>query len=68
MGQVLHGTARTTAVVRQAIQHSQESLATLAVQYGLNPKTIAKRKKRRWSCRVAGIRCCRLMIACLPCK
>ena len=46
MGQVLHGSARTTAAVRRAIQHSQESLAKLAAQYGLNPKTIAKWKKR----------------------
>jgi hypothetical protein len=27
MGQLLHGSARTTAAVRRAIQHSQESLA-----------------------------------------
>jgi hypothetical protein len=26
MGQVLHGSARTTEAVRRAIQHSQESL------------------------------------------
>src|SRR3954447_8689704 len=30
MGQVLHGSARTTAAVRRAIQHSQESLRSLA--------------------------------------
>jgi hypothetical protein len=30
MGQLLHGSARTTAAVRRAIQHSQESLAKLA--------------------------------------
>ena len=30
MGQVLHGSARTTAAVRRAIQQSQESLRTLA--------------------------------------
>ena len=46
MGQLLHGSARTTAAVRRAIQHSQESLAKLAVRYDLNPKTIAKWKKR----------------------
>jgi hypothetical protein len=46
MGLLLHGSARTTAVVRRAIQHSQESLAKLAARSGLNPTTIAKRKKR----------------------
>lgn len=30
MGQVLHGSARTTEAVRRAIQHSQESLRVLA--------------------------------------
>ena len=46
MGQVLHGGARTTAAVRRAIQHSQESLRALAKRHGLNPKTVAKWKKR----------------------
>jgi transposase-like protein len=46
MGQLLHGSARTTAAVRRAIQHSQESLAKLAKRYDLNPKTVAKWKKR----------------------
>ncbi|MCH8744920.1 MAG: IS481 family transposase, partial [Chloroflexi bacterium] len=36
MGQVLHGSARTTAAVRRAIQHSQESLNQLAQRYDLN--------------------------------
>ena len=46
MGQVLHGSARTTASVRRAIQHSQESLNKLAERYDLTPKTVAKWKKR----------------------
>jgi transposase-like protein len=46
MGQVLHGSARTTEAVRRAIQHSQESLRTLASRHGVNPKTIAKWRKR----------------------
>src|SRR5215216_528687 len=46
MGQVLHGSARTTAAVRRAIQHSQESLRGLAKRHGINPKTVAKWKKR----------------------
>jgi len=46
MGQVLHGSARTTAAVRHAIQHSQESLQSLASRYSINPKTVAKWRKR----------------------
>src|SRR5215210_2687126 len=47
MGQVLHGSARTTAAVRRAIHHSQESLRALAKRHGVNPKTVAKWKKRK---------------------
>ena len=46
MGQVLHGSATTTEAIRRAIQLSQESLRGLAKRYGLNPKTVAKWKKR----------------------
>ena len=46
MGQVHHGSATTTAAVRRAIQHSQESLRRLAKRYGINPKTVAKWKGR----------------------
>ena len=46
MGQVLHGSATTTEAVRRAIQHSQESLRSLAKRYGINQKTVAKWKKR----------------------
>jgi len=46
VGQLLHGSARTTAAVRRAIQHSQASLIELASQYGINPKTVAKWRKR----------------------
>jgi hypothetical protein len=46
MGQVLHGSARTTEAVRRAIQHSQESLRALAKRHGINQKTVAKWKKR----------------------
>src|ERR1700727_1829864 len=46
MGQVLHGSATTTAAVRRAIQHSQASLRALAKRYGINQKTVAKWKKR----------------------
>src|SRR5271169_1695596 len=46
MGQSLPGSATTTAAVRRAIQHSQESLRALANRYGINQKTVAKWKKR----------------------
>ena len=47
MGQILHGSARTTAAVRRTIQHSQESLSKLAERFDLNPKTVAKWRKRK---------------------
>jgi transposase InsO family protein len=46
MGQVLHRSATTTAAVRRAIQHSQESLRVLARRHGINSKTVAKWRKR----------------------
>lgn len=46
MGQILHGSARTTEATRRAIQNSQESLRVLAARYGINPKTVAKWRKR----------------------
>jgi transposase-like protein len=46
MGQVLHGCATTTEAIRRAIQHSQESLRSLSKRYGINPKTVAKWRKR----------------------
>ena len=46
MGQVLHGSATTTEVVRRAIQHSKESLRALATRHGVNQKTVAKWRKR----------------------
>ena len=46
MGQVLHGSATTTHVVRAAIQRSQASAAELSRTYGINPKTALKWRKR----------------------
>ena len=46
MGQVLHGSAATTHAVRAAIQRSQASIAELSRRYGVNPKTVAKWRKR----------------------
>ena len=53
MGQVLHRGATTTEAIRRAIQHSQESLRTLAHRHGINPKTVAKWRKR---CSVSDLR------------
>ena len=46
MGQVLHGSAKTTHAIRAAIQRSQASIKALSARYDLNPKTVAKWKKR----------------------
>ena len=46
MGQVLHGSARTTQAVRRSIQRSQESLQALAQRHSTDPKTVAKWRKR----------------------
>ncbi len=46
MGQVLHGSARTTAAVRRAIQGSEESVRQLARRYGIRPTTVQKWRKR----------------------
>ena len=46
MGQVLHGSATTTHAIRAAIQRSKAPLKELSERYGLNPKTVAKWKKR----------------------
>ncbi len=42
MGQVLHGNAKTTHIVRAAIQRSTATITELADQYDLNPKTVMK--------------------------
>src|SRR4249919_2907545 len=46
MGQVLHGSAKTTHAVRAAIQRSKASIQELSEHYDLNPKTVMKWKKR----------------------
>ena len=49
MGQILHGSAKTTHVVRAAIQRSKASIKELAGRYDLNPKTVTKWKKRAFN-------------------
>lgn len=46
MGQVLHGSAKTTYAVRAELQRSQASSAELARRYGLNEKTVRKWRSR----------------------
>ena len=46
MGQVLHGSARTTEAVRRAIQLREESVRALARRYGVSPTTIHKWRQR----------------------
>ena len=46
MGQIRHGSATTTHAVRAALQRSQASLATLSKEFGINPKPVAKWRKR----------------------
>jgi len=47
MGQIRHGSASTTHAVRAAIQRSQASIAELSRELGINPKTVAKWRKRQ---------------------
>ena len=46
MGQVLHGSARTTEAVRRALQLRQESVRALAKRFGVSPTTVQKWRKR----------------------
>ena len=46
MGQVRHASATTTVAVRAALQRSQASLTQLSRELGINPKTVAKWRKR----------------------
>jgi len=46
MGQILHGSARTTPAIRRLIQQSKDSLQVLATRYGIYPKTVAKWRQR----------------------
>lgn len=47
MGQILHGSARTTEAIRRAIQLRQESVRAAAKRYGISPTTIRKWRTRQ---------------------
>ena len=47
MGQVLHGSAKTTHAVRAAIRRSKATIAELAATHGVNPKTVMKWRQRQ---------------------
>jgi hypothetical protein len=47
MGQIRHGSATTTHAVRAALRRSQASLSSLSKEFGINPKTVAKWRKRQ---------------------
>ncbi|MFG1481246.1 IS481 family transposase, partial [Xanthobacter sp. V4C-4] len=46
MGQVLHGSAKTTHAVRAELQRSKAPVAELARRYGINEKTVSKWRSR----------------------
>ncbi len=48
MGQLLHGSAKTTPAIRAAIQRSKASVAELSERCNLNSKTVMKWKKRNF--------------------
>jgi transposase-like protein len=47
MGQVLHGSAKTTHAIRGELQRSQASVASLAKRFSINEKTVLKWRKRQ---------------------
>jgi hypothetical protein len=48
MGPLRHGSARTTAAVRRAIQPRQASIAALADRHALHPTTVATWRRYLW--------------------
>src|SRR5688500_13758739 len=47
MGQVLHGSVRTTEAVRRAMQLRQESVRAAAKRYGISPTSVQKWRRRQ---------------------
>lgn len=58
MGQILHGSAKTTYAIRAELQRSQASVAQLAKKYGINEKTVLKwcqrhcKNPRKWQSKI----------------
>ena len=46
MGQILHGSAKTTHAIRSELQRSQASVASLAKRFSINEKTVLKWRHR----------------------
>ena len=46
MASVLHGSARTTPRIRAELQAAQTPSRAIALQYGINPKTVLKWRRR----------------------
>ena len=47
MGQVLHGSAKTTLAIRGELQRSQASVAGLAKRFSINETSVLKWRKRQ---------------------
>jgi transposase-like protein len=47
MGQILHGSAKTTHAIRGELQRSQASVASLAKRFSINEKTVLKWRHRQ---------------------
>lgn len=47
MGQVLHGSAKTTHAVRAELQRLRASVAQIAKRFGINEKTVSKWRNRQ---------------------
>ncbi len=52
MGQILHARATTTHRQRAFIQQSEESIVAIANRLGVNPKTVAKWRQRKFGWRL----------------
>ena len=47
MGQILHGSAKTTHAIRSELQRSQASVASLAKRFSINEKAVLKWRHRQ---------------------
>ncbi len=47
MGQILHGSVKTTLPIRAELQRPEAPVAQLAKRFGINEKTVLKWRKRQ---------------------